>query len=76
MSCVMRKSVLAIGICQNNRTSAFRHWTADQYLCFCYIDSAIPLLPKSKISSLRTIMALSLVFVSDLVEKPVVTLLI
>ena len=26
--------------------------TADQHLCFCYIDSTIPLLPKSEISSL------------------------
>ena len=25
---------------------------ADQHLCFCYIDNIIPLLPKSKISSL------------------------
>ena len=27
-------------------------WAADQCLCFPYIDSTIPLLPKSKISSL------------------------
>ena len=25
---------------------------ADQCLCFCYIDSTIPILPKSEISSL------------------------
>ena len=27
------------------------NYTADQHLCFCYTDSAIPLLPKSEISS-------------------------
>ena len=30
-----------------------RNWAADQRLCFRYIDSAIPLLFKSKISSLQ-----------------------
>ena len=36
----MRK--LAIWICENK---------PDQRLCFCYIDSTIPLLPKAEISS-------------------------
>ena len=35
-------------ICQNKRADR----AADQHLCFPYIDSTIPLLPKSKISSL------------------------
>ena len=51
MSCVMRK--LAFCICKNK--DADQLWvsrTADQHLCFCYIDSTIPLLPKSEISSL------------------------
>ena len=26
--------------------------TADQHLCFCYIDSTVPLIPKSETSSL------------------------
>ena len=40
-------------ICENKGADQLRcHLTADQYLCFRYIDSTIPLLPKSKISSL------------------------
>ena len=30
---------------------------ADQHLCFCYIDGTFPLLPKSKISSLKLFVA-------------------
>ena len=42
ISHVMRKH--AFSICENK--------DADQHLCFRYIDSTIPLLPKSEISSL------------------------
>ena len=41
---IMRKS--AFLTCENKGLAA------DQHLCFCYIDSTIPLLPKSEISSL------------------------
>ena len=44
LSRVMRKS--AFYICEN------KDCTADQRLCFCRIDSKIPLLSKSEISSL------------------------
>ena len=38
--------------CENKRTDQLHcNHEADQRLCFCYIDSTIPLLPKSKISS-------------------------
>ena len=47
----MRKP--AFCICENKGTEQLhRNREADQHLCFCYIDSAIPLLPKSEISSL------------------------
>ena len=47
----MRKPVFCI--CQNKGTDQLRsNCAADQHLCFRYIDSSIPLLPKSKISSL------------------------
>ena len=40
-------------ICENKDTDQLRgHREADQHLCFCYIDSTIPLLSKSEISSL------------------------
>ena len=44
MSCVMRNLLFT-----NTKTQIS---SADQHLCFCYIDSTIPLLPKSEISSL------------------------
>ena len=48
----MRK--LAFGICENKDADQLHsNREADQRLCFCYTDSAIPLLPKSKISSLK-----------------------
>ena len=51
MSHVMRKPVF--GICENKDADQLRgNHEADQRLCFRYIDSAIPLLPKSQISSL------------------------
>ena len=43
----MRK--LAFCICKNQGTDQLRvSSSADQRLCFCYIDSTIPLLPKSE----------------------------
>ena len=46
----MRKP--AFCICQNRGMDQLRaNHAADQHLCFRYIDSTIPLLPKSKISS-------------------------
>ena len=51
MSHVMRKS--AFGICKNKDADQLRsNCVADQRLCFRYMDSVIPLLTKSEISSL------------------------
>ena len=51
MSPIMRKA--AFHICENKRADQLRgNHTADQRLCFCYIDSKIPPCPKSEISSL------------------------
>ena len=48
----MRKP--AFGICENKiADQLYGYPTADQRLCFHYIDSTIPLLPKSEISSLQ-----------------------
>ena len=47
----MRKPVF--GLCENkgaDQLCGYRR--ADQRLCFCYIDSSIPLLPRSENSSL------------------------
>ena len=50
MSCVVRKPDFCI--CENKDADQLRgNHEADQRLCFRYIDSTIPLLPKSKISS-------------------------
>ena len=47
----MRK--LVFGICENKDSDQLRgNCEADQHLCFRPIDSTIPLLPKSGISSL------------------------
>ena len=43
---------------------------ADQRLCFCHMDSTIPLLPKSEISSLLKFYDCTSLFVSDLVRNP------
>ena len=45
---------LAFWICENKDADQLHgvHAAADQCLCFHYIDSTIPLLPKSQISSL------------------------
>ena len=51
MSWVMRKTTLCI--CKNKDADQLRgNPESDQRLCFCYIDSTIPLLPKYEISSL------------------------
>ena len=51
MSRVMRKP--AFCICENKDADQLRgNREADQCLCFRYLDSTIPLLPKSEISSL------------------------
>ena len=48
----MRKP--AFCICKNKDADQLRgNREADQRLCFCYIDSTIPLLSKSEISSLN-----------------------
>ena len=51
VSHIMRKP--AFCICENKGADQLcGNRTADQRLCFCYVSSLIPLLPKSKISSL------------------------
>ena len=51
MSRVMRK--LAFCIWENKDADQLRgNREADQHLCFCYIGSTIPLVPKNEISSL------------------------
>ena len=51
MSLVMRK--LAFRICKNKGADQLHgNHEADQRLCFRYIDSTIPILPKYDISSL------------------------
>ena len=51
MSGVMRKPDFCI--CKNKGADQVRDYhAADQRFCFHYIDSAIPLLPKSEISNL------------------------
>ena len=51
MSRVMRKPTFCI--CENKDAEQLRYREADQRLCFRYIDSTIPLLSKSEISSLQ-----------------------
>ena len=51
MSLVMRKPVFCI--CENKDADQLRgNHEADQRLCFRYMDTTIPLLPKSEISGL------------------------
>ena len=48
----MRK--LAFCICENKAADQLHsNCAADQCLCFRYIDSTIPVLPKSEVSSLK-----------------------
>ena len=51
MSRVMRKPTFCI--CENKDADQLHYREADQCLCFRYIDSTIPLLSKSEISSLQ-----------------------
>ena len=52
MSLIMRKT--AFCICENKDADQLRgNREADQRLCFSYLDSTIPLLSKSEISSLQ-----------------------
>ena len=65
MSRVVRKPDFCI--CENKDADQLRgNREADQRLCFRHTDSTIPLLPKSKISSIYP----SSVIVSDLVGNP------
>ena len=51
MSCIVRKPTVCI--CKKKDADELRsNCEADQHLCFRYTDSTIPLLSKSKISSL------------------------
>ena len=50
MNRVMRKPTFCI--CEKDADQLRGNREADQRLCFCYIDSTIPLLSKSEISSL------------------------
>ena len=50
MSHIVRKRTFCIY--ENKDADQLRgNREADQRLCFCYIDSTVPLLPKSRISS-------------------------
>ena len=51
MSCIMRKPAFCIWENKGADQLQCNH-TADQRICFRFIDSANPLLPKSEISSL------------------------
>ena len=45
------KKTCVLHICENKGTDQLlSNCAADQCFCFCYVDSIIPLLPKSKIS--------------------------
>ena len=63
---------LSFGICQTKGTDQLRsNHAADQHISFCYIDSTIPLLLKSKVQSLLpSNVAVRAWFVSDLVWLP------
>ena len=66
---LMLLHILAVGkpaffICENKDADQLRgNREADQLLCFCYLDSTIPLLPKSEISSLYPYPVIGLVCV-------------
>ena len=65
----MRKP--AFCICENKDADQLRvNRKADQSLCFCYTDSTIPLLSKSKILSLAIFCGCAAMFESDLVGNP------
>ena len=46
---ILRK--LDFYLCENKAADQLCSYCIAQHLCFCYMDSTIPLLPKSKISS-------------------------
>ena len=50
MSCCTRKTTVCI--CENKDADQRSYCEAVQRLCYCYTDSTIPLLSKSKISSI------------------------
>ena len=61
---VYRTNGPLVCICENKDADQVRgNHEADQRLCFRYIESTVPLLPKSEISSLKC----TVWFVSDLV---------
>ena len=65
----MRKP--AFCICENRDADQLRgNREADQCLCFRYLDSTIPLLPKSEMLSLWPSLWLYSRFVTDLVGNP------
>ena len=70
LSCIMRKHFFCIF--ENKGAVQLRgNRTADQRLHFHYIDSNVPILPKSAISSLQPFFeAVQLGFLSDLVGSP------
>ena len=70
MSRVMSKP--AFCICDKGVDQVHSNCTADQHLFFCYIDSTIPLPPKSEISSLwpPSVAVQAGCFLSDLVGNP------
>ena len=65
----MRKK--AFCICENKAADQLCvNRTADQRLCFRYIESAVPLLSKSEFSCLSHLCGRTARFVSDLVGNP------
>ena len=61
----------AFCICENKGAAQLHsNCAADQCLCFHYIDSTIPLLPKSEISSVLPFCGSTARYVSDLVGNP------
>ena len=69
MSHIMRKPDLCI--CENKGADQLRSdCTADQRLCFYYIDSTFPLLPKSRNFKPLASLCGCTWFVSDLVGNP------
>ena len=65
----MRKP--AVCICENKGADQLRNGAADQGLCFRYIDSTIPLLPKSEVfKPLAIFCGCTAEFVSYLIVNP------
>ena len=69
MSSVVRKPDFCL--CENKGAGQLcSNCTADLHLCFCYMDSTIPLLSKSKNFKLLTFCSCTSRFVSGLVRNP------